>query len=199
MYLTYVATVTLHFIFGVLRALILKTSNKTQLLEFFFRQLFPLEKKKILQNGSVSVFCFSRGPCKLSVTSEARLRYVRSCGTSSHTCQGRACPQSKAGVPFVMPLRAHRYLSCFLSHDLHALNRNLELFCTCLVLGTVGTWQLTAPWRGARQVNTHVLPQAPPPGAEPAPSSDYTAKFSKSQFGPYSKTVQKLFLLITLK
>lgn len=46
MYLTYVATVTLHFIFGVLRALILKTSNKTQLLEFFFRQLFPLEKKK---------------------------------------------------------------------------------------------------------------------------------------------------------
>lgn len=37
-------------------------------------------------------------------------------------------------------------------------NRNLEPFCTCLLLSTVGTQILTAPWRSARAMGEHPVP-----------------------------------------
>lgn len=132
------------------------------------------------------MFCFSRGHCKVPTLLRGQ---AEACEEQqlSHTCQCTAFPQNKAGAPLLMPLGPTRYSSCFLSDDLHTLNRNLQPFCTCLVLGTVGTRQLTAPWRRARQGGTpNPTLQVHPSGSEPATSCDCGAMLFKSQFGHYA-------------
>ena len=78
--------------------------------------------------------------------------------SSSHSPVNTVLPQTRAGAPLPLApgLRGTPPVSCQMTCMPSALrgNRNLEPFCTCRVLGTVGTQQLTAPWRGAKPSGT---------------------------------------------
>ena len=96
-------------------------------------------------------------PANSPLLTEARQRKTLEEQQFSQPCQHSASPnQSGSSTPLAPGLRGTPPVSCQMTCMPSALrgNRNLEPFCTCRVLGTVGTQQLTAPWRGAKPSGT---------------------------------------------
>ncbi|KAM9699007.1 uncharacterized protein ACBT57_024758 [Dama dama] len=155
---------------------------------------------------AVSQSCFSRGPCKLSTAHRGQAEGdPGGAASSSHSPANTVLSpnQSRSSTLFAPGLRGTPPVSCQMTCMPSALlgNRNLEPFCTCRVLGTVGTQRLTAPWRAAKPRGTPspTLQAAGQLRARRQPRCDYTAMFFKAQFGHDSNCLQEFFSLTPIE
>ena len=191
------ATVIQHFIFCRLKAIFFKCRNarsniipKTLIWHFFFFKRVKTKNSntRSLRNGSVSVLFLQRTLQTLHRSQRpGRGRPWRSSTSHSPANTVLSPIQSRSSTRLAPGLKGTPPVSCQMTCMPSALlgNRNLEPFCTCRVLGTVGTQRLTAPWRGAKPSGTPspTLQAAGQLRARRQPSCDYAAMFFKAQFG----------------